>query len=74
MVAGVDVGHAFANRLDDAGTLVAENDGEGTLGVLAGQRVGICRGSAFVACAEGTLRGRWSRLVSRHLPVWQTPV
>ena len=41
MVTRLDVGHTLANRLDDTGTLVSEDDGESTLGVLAGQCVGI---------------------------------
>lgn len=41
MVAGLDVRDALANGLDDTGALVAEDDGECTLRVLAGQRVGI---------------------------------
>lgn len=35
MVARLDVGDALANGLDDAGALVAEDDGEGALGVFA---------------------------------------
>lgn len=42
MVAGLYVGDALTDRLDVSGTLVTENDGEGTLGVLAGECVGIC--------------------------------
>jgi hypothetical protein len=41
VVADLDGGHSLANGLDDTGTLVTENDGESTLGVLAGERVGI---------------------------------
>jgi hypothetical protein len=41
VVAGLDVGDALADRLDVTGTLVPENDGEGTLGVLSGECVGI---------------------------------
>lgn len=41
VVAGLHVGNALANRLDDAGTLVTEDNGEGALGVLAGKGVGI---------------------------------
>ena len=41
-VTGLDRCHIVADRLDDAGTLVAENDGEGALWILAGERVGIC--------------------------------
>lgn len=42
MVADLDVGHALTDGLDDASTLVSENNGESTLGVLAGEGVGIC--------------------------------
>ena len=41
MVAGLDVGDALTNGLDDTSTLVTEDNGEGTLGILAGERVGI---------------------------------
>lgn len=41
VVAGLHVGDALADGLDDTGTLVTEDDGEGTLGVLAGESVGI---------------------------------
>ena len=41
MVARLDVGYALAHRLDDAGTLMAQDDGERALGVLAGKGVGI---------------------------------
>lgn len=42
IVAGLDGGDALANRLDDTGALVAQDNGERSLGVLARQRVGIC--------------------------------
>ena len=41
VVAGLHVGNALTNRLDNAGTLVTEDNGEGALGVLAGKGVGI---------------------------------
>lgn len=41
VVAGLAGGDAIADRLDEAGALVAEDDGKGTLGVLARQCVGI---------------------------------
>ena len=51
MVADLDVGHALADRLDDARALVSQDDGEGTLGVLAGEGVGICgRRGVLVVC------------------------
>jgi hypothetical protein len=41
IVTGLDGGHTLADRLDDTGTLVTQDDRERTLGVLAGQSVGI---------------------------------
>lgn len=41
MVARLDVGDALADGLDDTGTLVTQDYGEGTLGVLAGECVGV---------------------------------
>ena len=41
VVAGLDRSHTFADGLDDTGTLVTQDDGESTLGILAGERVGI---------------------------------
>jgi hypothetical protein len=40
VVAGLDGGDAGAHGLDDAGTFVAEDDGESSLRVVAGQ--GVC--------------------------------
>jgi hypothetical protein len=41
VVAGLDRSHTLADGLDDTGTLVSQDDGESTLGILAGERVGI---------------------------------
>lgn len=41
MVTGLHIRDTLTNRLDNTGTLVSKNDGEGTLGVLARQCVGI---------------------------------
>jgi len=41
VVAGLHVCDALTDRLDDTGALVTEDDGEGTLGILSGERVGI---------------------------------
>ena len=41
MVAGLHGCDALTNRLDDTGALVTQDDGESTLGILAGQSVGI---------------------------------
>jgi len=43
VVAGRDVGDARADRFDDAGALVAEDDGEGAFRVFAAQGIGIWR-------------------------------
>jgi len=42
MVTRLHVGDALAYRLNDTSTLVSQDDGEGPLGVLARQSVGIC--------------------------------
>lgn len=42
MIAFLHRRNALANRLDDAGALVAENDGESAFWVLAGECVRIC--------------------------------
>ena len=41
VVAYLDGGHTFTNGLDNTGTLVTEDNGESTLGILAGESVGI---------------------------------
>lgn len=41
-VTGLDVGDALADRLDDTGTLVSEDNGESALRILAGEGVRIC--------------------------------
>lgn len=41
VVTRLHVGDTFTNGLDETGTLVSEDDRESTLGVLAGQCVGI---------------------------------
>ena len=57
MVAGLDIGDALADGLDDAGTLVAQDDGEGTLGILAGEGVGVCVADAGVVDLDSHLVG-----------------
>jgi hypothetical protein len=42
VVAGLHVGDAFTDRLYDACALMTKNDGEGALGILSGEGVGIC--------------------------------
>lgn len=41
VVTGLDGGHTLADRLDNTGTLVAQDDRESTLRVLTGESVGI---------------------------------
>lgn len=41
VVADLNGGHALADGLDNTGTLVTEDNGESTLGILAGKSVGI---------------------------------
>lgn len=41
MVAGLHICDTLTNGLDDAGTLVSQDDRESTLGVLSGECVGI---------------------------------
>lgn len=81
MVTGLHVGDALAHRLDDAGALVPQDDGERALGVLAGERVRVCVLSALSSPAAARRRGAYrplSRALSSsrraHSPVWHTPV
>lgn len=64
IVTGLHGGDALADGLDDTGTLVSQNNGESTFGVLSGESVGICLGQP----------GFQSQLSHNHRPVWQTPV
>ena len=41
MVPDLDIVYASADRFDDTTAFVAENDGEGALGVVARERVGV---------------------------------
>lgn len=49
VVAGLDVGDALSHGFDNTSTFVSEDDGEGTLGILARERVGIC----YESCKYG---------------------
>ena len=51
MVTWFDGGHAFANGLDDAGSFVTEDDGEGSFGIFAGEGVCICNMS-IIECLQ----------------------
>lgn len=69
MVSGLHVGDALTNRLDDTSTLVSQDDGESTLGILAGQRICIySTHSAILSCRVNLFAWGCTR------PVWQTPV
>jgi hypothetical protein len=48
VVAHIDGGHTLADGLDNTGTLVTEDNWESTLGILAGESVGICGMSIIV--------------------------
>jgi hypothetical protein len=59
VVAHLDVGHAVADRLDDARAFVSENHGEGALGILAREGVCICSGQIVLV----------SRLIDMYLAI-----
>lgn len=61
MVTRLYIGDALADGLDDTGALVAENDGEGTLGVLAGEGVCICVADTGVVDLNSDFVGLWGR-------------
>ena len=54
MVARLHVGNTLTDGLNEAGTLVTEDNRESTLGVLAGQSVGIYigRGMSVPQCSD----------------------
>jgi hypothetical protein len=57
VVTGLHVCDALADRLDDAGALVTEDNGESTLGVLAGESVGIGMADTGVVDFDADLVG-----------------
>lgn len=57
VVTGLYVCDALTNGLDDTSTLVSEDNGEGTLRVLAGQCVGICVADTGVVDLNADLVG-----------------
>lgn len=63
-VAGLDVGDALTNRLDDAGALVSEDNGESALGILARERVGVCYCSAIVPIQGDSCRALLTRVAN----------
>lgn len=63
MLTGLHISDTLAYRLDDTGTLVSQDDGEGTLGVLAGQCIGICVADTGVVDLNTDFVGlRWGDL------------
>lgn len=75
MVAYLDGGDTLADRLDDAGALVAKDNGEGAFGVLTRERVCICTGHIRISKAQSSADVMLIVIiVGMHEPVWQTPV
>lgn len=66
MITRLHIGDTLTNGFDNTGTLVSQDDGERTLGILAGQSVGVF-----------ALTVRSGKTVSEGMgvqPVWHTPV
>jgi hypothetical protein len=61
IVANLYVCNALADRLNDTGTLVTEDNGECALGVLSGECVGICCASVYRAYTSLPSTGALSR-------------
>lgn len=61
VVAGLHIGDTLANRLDDTSALMTQDDGEGSLGVLAGQGVGICVADTSVVDLNTDFVGSWGQ-------------
>ena len=68
MVAGLHVCDTLADGFDNAGTLMAQDNGEVTLGVLSRQSVGIFADSQYTITITPDIRS------NNCIPVWQTPV
>lgn len=63
MVTGLYICDTLANGLDNTSTLMPEDNGESTLGVLAGQCVGICVADTRVVDLNADLVGPgWENL------------
>lgn len=80
MVSWLDICDSLANGLDNACTFVTEDDWESTLGILAGESVGVysrisISSLSFQKSLEFPLK-EWKLEVifGVCLPVWQTPV
>jgi hypothetical protein len=56
-VSGLDAGDALADRLDDTGTLVAQNRGEDSLGIRATESVGVGVADTSVGDLDSNLVG-----------------
>lgn len=71
IVAGLDRGHTLTHGLDNTGTLVAQDNGESTLGILSRQSVGVYIANQGVSQSRSFLflplsprlrnRARWTR-------------
>lgn len=61
MVARLHIGDALTHRLDNTSTLVTQDDGESSFGVLAGQSVGICVANSSVVDLNADLVGSWGQ-------------
>lgn len=59
IVTWLDVGHTLTNTLNDTSTLVSQNNWEGTLGILAGECVGIGVADTSVVDLYSDLVGLW---------------
>lgn len=59
MVANLHVGDALTDRLDNTSTLVTQDNGEGTLGILAGQSIGIGMADTCVVDLDTDFVGLW---------------
>jgi hypothetical protein len=57
VVARLYIGDTLTNRLDVSGTFVTEDNGKGTLGVLAGECVGICVADTGVVDLDADFMG-----------------
>lgn len=61
MVARLHIGDTLTNGLDNTSTLVTQDDRESSLGVLAGQGVGICVADSSVVDLNADLVGSWGQ-------------
>lgn len=59
MIARLHTGNALANTLDNTSTLMSQDDGESTLGILAGEGVGIGMADTGVVDLYSDFVGLW---------------